>query len=319
MPTSRRCRRPTRRKISPMADLQTRIEQIVADSGANIGVALRHIESGAEVMVNADTPVPLASVVKIPVIAEAFHQIGQGKVALTDRWPLEESVKALGSGVLRDLDAGLNATVNDLLTLMTIISDNTATDMLMLRLGIGSINGYMHSLGLTDIHVARTLNDIFADMLPSNDPNQDPFALAVWEAEHGVKSDGFSYSLGADNNVSTPRAMTRLVEMIFRAEILDRALCDGILDIMLKQHFNDRLPRFLPPGTRVAHKTGTFSGVRNDSGVIYIRENSHVAVTTLATWDDAPYRLKPIEDWQHVIAIDGAMGLIGLAAFEAFA
>lgn len=305
--------------MADLQQLQARIEQIVADSGAAIGVALHHIESGAEVMVNADVPVPLASVVKIPVIAEVFHQIGQGKLALTDRWLFEDNFKALGSGVLRDLDAGLNPTVKDLLMLMTIISDNTATDMLMLRLGIATIDGYMQSLGLTDIHVARTLNDIFADMLPSNDPHQDPFALAVWEAEHGVKRDGFSYSLGADNNVSTPRAMNRLVTLIYKAEILDRALCDGILDIMLRQHFNDRLPRFLPPGTRVAHKTGTFEGVRNDSGVIYINEQSHVAVTTLSTWDSAPYRLKPIEDWQHAIAIDSAMGLIGLAAFEAFA
>jgi beta-lactamase class A len=202
--------------------------------------------------------------------------------------------------------------------LMTIISDNTATDMLMLRLGIDAINGYMHSLGLTDIHVARTLNDIFADMLPSNDPTQDLAALAVWEAENGVRRDGFSYSLGADNNVSTPRHMTRLVEMIFKAEILDRAACDGILDIMHKQHFNDRIPRFLPPGTRVAHKTGTFEGVRNDSGIIYVNEHSHIALTTLSTWDSAPYRMKPIEDWQHVIAIDSAIGSIGLAAFEAF-
>ena len=86
-----------------MADLQAQIEQIVAESGAAIGVALRHIESGAEVMVNADTLVPLASVIKIPVIVEAFYQIGRGRLALTDRISLDESVKALGSGVLRDL------------------------------------------------------------------------------------------------------------------------------------------------------------------------------------------------------------------------
>ena len=301
-----------------MTDLNERIETAVRESGASIGVALRHIESGESFMLNADTPVPLASVVKIPVIVAAFDYLRQDRFRLDDRWTLQESVKALGSGVLRHLDDGLGLNVKDLLTLMTIISDNTATDMLMLRIGVQTINDLMHSYGLANIHVAHTLNEIFEDMLPSADPNQDTFALAKWEAEHGVRRDGFCYSLGADNNVGTPRELTRLVEMIFKAELLDRSACDAILDIMLKQQLNDRLPRFLPNGTRVAHKTGSFSGIRNDCAIIYVNDHSHVAVTTFTTWDHAACRGKPLEEWQRVIEIDTALGIIGLAAYEAF-
>lgn len=298
--------------------LQTRIEHIIAASDARIGVAIRHIESGAEVMIDADQPVPLASVVKIPVLVEAFRQLGEGRFRLDDRWTLDRRVKALGSGILTFFDDGLCPTVKDLLTLMITISDNTATDMVMERLGVAAINDTMHRLGLQNTHVAHTLHEIFEDMLPSPDPDQDRYALARWEAEHGVRRDGFSYSLGADNNVSTPRDMTRLVEMIFRGEVLDREACDAMLAILLKQQLNDRLPRFLPPGTKIAHKTGTFSGVRNDCGILYVNDQTHVAVTTLATWDHDAVRGDRVAEWRRAIAIDTAMGEIGLAAYQAF-
>lgn len=302
-----------------MNALQTRVEAIIRASDAHMGVAIRHIESGQEVMIEADTPVPLASVVKIPVLVEAFRQLGEGRFRLDDRWPLEPRHKALGSGILCQFDEGLTPTVRDLLTLMIIISDNTATDMVMERLGIEAIDRTVHELGLKDTHVAHTLSEIFADMLPSPDPNQDRYALARWEAEHGVRRDGFSYSLGSDNNVGTPREMTRLLEMIFRAEIFTREACDAILEILLKQQLNDRLPRFLPPGTRIAHKTGTFSGVRNDCGLIYINSQSHVAVTVLSTWDHDAVRRDPVAAWKRAVELDTAMGYIGLAAYEAFA
>lgn len=304
--------------MSATADLRTRIENIVTRVDANFGVSILHIESGATLNFAADTPVPLASVVKIPVLVEAFHQLGEGRFQLDDRWPLDHAHKALGSGILTQFDDGLTPTVRDLLTLMIIISDNTATDILMERLGIQAIDDSMHRLGLSQTHVAHTLGEIFADMLPTPDPDQDRFELARWEAEHGVRRDGFSYSLGADNNVGTPRELTRLLAMIFRAEILDREACDQMLEILLKQQLNDRLPRFLPDGTPVAHKTGTFSGVRNDSGIIYAREDSHVAVTVLSTWDHDACRGDPVAEWIRAIELDTAFGQIGLAAYEAF-
>lgn len=301
-----------------MPDLKARVEQAIAESDANIGVAIRHIESGESLYIDADTPVPLASVVKIPVLIEAFRQMGEGRFALSDRWMLTHEHKALGSGILTQFDDDLNLTVKDLLTLMIIVSDNTATDILMTYLGIDNIDPTIHSLGLEKTHVAHTLTEIFTDMLPSANPDQDRFELAKWEAAHGVRRDGFAYSLGADNNVGTPRELTRLVEMIFKQEMLTPDACAGMLDILLRQQLNDRLPRFLPPGTRVAHKTGSFSGVRNDSGIIYVNDQSHVAVTTLTTWDHRAVQGDGIAEWRRAIQIDTALGLIGLAAYESF-
>lgn len=301
-----------------MADLRTRVEECVAQGGAQMSVSIVHLESGETIGLDADRPVPLASVVKIPVLVEAYRQLGEGRLRLDERWSLEHRHKALGSGILTQFDNGLNPTMRDLLMLMIIISDNTATDMLIERLGVQAIDDTMHRLGLVDTHVAHTLNEIFEDMLPSPDPDQDRYALALWEAEHGVRRDGFAYSLGADNNVGTPRELNHLLEMIFKAEILDRAACDEMLTILLNQQLNDRLPRFLPPGTRIAHKTGTFSGVRNDSGILYANDDAHVAVTVLTTWDHGAVRGNRRLEWQRAIEIDTAFGQIALAAYEAF-
>ncbi len=107
--------------------------------------------------------------------------------------------------------------------------------------------------------------------------------------------------------------------MIFKRELLTPEACSAMLDILLKQQLNDRLPRFLPDGTRVAHKTGSFSGVRNDCGIIYVSDSSHVAVTTLSTWDHRAVQGDPIAEWKRMIEIDTALGMIGLAAYESFA
>ena len=129
---------------------------------------------------------------------------------------------------------------------------------------------------------------------------------------------GRSYSLGPDNDVGTPAALTELVARIWRGETVSRAACDAMLEILLKQQLNDRLPRYLPPGTPCAHKTGTLPGIRNDSGIIYANENSHVAVTVFSRWDDEAAADDPIADKETPIAIDSAFGRIGRLLYDAF-
>jgi beta-lactamase class A len=85
-----------------------------------------------------------------------------------------------------------------------------------------------------------------------------------------------------------------------------------MLEILLKQQLNDRLPRFLPAGTKVAHKTGTFSGVRNDTGIIYAGEQSHVALTVFARWDYDAIRSDRVLSWERFTQLDTAFGRIGL-------
>ncbi len=294
--------------------LETEIRSLIADSGAEMGVCVRHLESGEETAIDAGRSFPLASVFKIPVLVEAFRQLHAGRFRMEDRWELTTAEKNLPSGVLTFCADGLKPTARDLITLMIIISDNTATDMVMHRLGVANVTKAMHELGLTDIHMPLTVRGIFDDMLVSADPTQDLLALA----KQSSKRDGIAYSSGPENNVGTPRALTDLLQLIWRGEIVSRAACDGMLEILLAQQLYDRLPRFLPAGTPFAHKTGTLGGVRNDSGIIYASDNSHIAVTVFCRWDDQSVAADPVAKWDRIVAIDSAFGKIGLAAYERY-
>ena len=294
--------------------LESDISRIIDNSGAEMGLSALHLESGQRIDVDAGRVFPLCSVLKIPVLVETFRQIEEGLFTLDDRWQLTTAEKNLPSGILVFFDDGLAPTVRDLLILMIIISDNTATDMVMNRLGAGSVTSTMHSLGLTDIHVPMTIRQIFDDLLPSADPTQDMLALATAPRNR----TGRSYSLGSDNDVGTPAALTELLARIWRGELVSRASCNAMLEILLKQQLNDRLPRYLPPGTRCAHKTGTLPGIRNDSGIIYASGTSHVAVTLFSRWDDAAVADDPIANKETPIAIDSAFGRIGRLLYDTF-
>ena len=294
--------------------LESDISRIIENSGAEMALSALHLESGQRIDVDAGRVFPLCSVLKIPVLVEAFRQIEEGLFTLDDRWQLTTAEKNLPSGILVFFDDGLAPTVRDLLTLMIIISDNTATDMVMNRLGAGSVTSTMHSLGLTDIHVPMTIRQIFDDLLPSADPTQDMLALATAPRNR----TGRSYSLGPDNDVGTPAALTELLARIWRGELVSRASCNAMLEILLKQQLNDRLPRYLPPGTRCAHKTGTLPGIRNDSGIIYASGTSHIAVTLFSRWDDDAVADDPIANKETPIAIDSAFGRIGRLLYDTF-
>lgn len=299
--------------------LQSQIEHIIAQSGAEMGVAIHHIESGEEIQINAERLFPMASVLKIPVLAEAMAQLADNRFRLTDRWTLTDAEKNLGSGVLPFFEAGLSPTVLDLLTLMIIISDNTATDLVINRLGgPGAVEARMQQLGLHNIFFKMTIRQLFEDCLPSTDGTLDRTEFARHFHKVGYRKEGVTFKASPENNASSAQDMTRLCAMAFRGEIVDRTHSDQMLAILLKQQLNDRLPRFLPPGTKFAHKTGTIGGVRNDAGVIYIHEESHAAVTVFSEWDlDAVWN-DGVAQRQRIYEIESAFGHIGRAVFEAF-
>ena len=297
-------------------DLQGDIQAAADAAQAHVGVAMRHLLSGDEILINADESFPMCSVLKIPVLVEALRQIETGHFSLDDRWPLTTDVKNLGSGVLTFFDDGLQPTVRDLLTLMIIISDNTATDMVIHRVGIANITASMRALGQQHIHLPMTIKQIFESILPSADPTRDTYEMAVQHAAFQPPANAAGYSSGPDNNVSTPRDMTDLLELIYFGKAAGRAACDEMLRILLKQQLNDRLPRFLPPGTRVAHKTGTLSGFRNDAGIIYVSDQDPVAVTVFSRWDSQAVKGNPAAERQRAYDVDAAFGQIGRAIYD---
>lgn len=298
-------------------ELKQKIEKIIEKSGAKIGLALHHIESGQEVFIDADSYYPLASVLKIPVLVEGCFRLSEGLITPDDRWTLKNSIKNLPSGVLVFFDEGLTPTFRDVLMMMIIISDNTATDMAINRLGKKAINDRMRSLGFNHIHIPMTIRELFQQMMPDPDPNVGLDELLRREREEVSEpnSDSVLYHLGPDNIVGTPREMTALLKLIWDGKAPDRQWSDFALNILAHQQFNERIPRYLPAGTKVAHKTGTIGKVRNDAAIIYVNDHSHVILTEFVLFEPES---DPRKSYQRVFDIESAMGEIGLLAYEAF-
>lgn len=299
--------------------LQKKIQAILDDYDIEAGVAIWHVESGEKTDVNGDVPFPMASTFKIPIIATAFQQISLGQLSLDTRINLNDEDKSPGSGILPFFEAGLKPTVRDLLTLMIIISDNTATDMIVDLLGGTSIiERYMHELDLTDIYFKMNCKDLIKELFPPEVQNMSPEEIDIWSATNDILRDGLCFSREADNNVSTANQMNELLRMIYESEIVQGELRDELLAIMFKQQFNVRLSRFLPSEVKFSHKTGTIGGIRNDSGIMYLADDNHVIITLFTEWDEASVRMDPIVNHQRIFDVETAMGKIGYLAYESY-
>ena len=299
--------------------LEDKITGIIKAADINAGVAVWHIESGKQVDVNGDEPFPMASTFKIPILATACRQLVRGEINLDTRASLSDGDKSLGSGILPYFESGLQPTVRDLMTLMIIISDNTATDMMVDTLGGAAvIEGAMREIGLSEIYFKHSCKELLRYMFPDEVVDLPLEELIAWSAKNDILRDGLAFSKGPENNVCTAKAMNKLLHMIYSGELFDGDVRETALDILLKQQFNVRLSRFLPLGAKVAHKTGTIGGIRNDSGIIAISDSNHVILTIFSEWDEAPFWDKPAAHHQRVFEVESAMGEIGLAAYNAF-
>ena len=299
--------------------LADKINAIIERADIKAGVAAWHIESGVKYDVNGDQPFPMASTFKIPILAQACQQLTVGELSLETRVPLGDEDKSLGSGILPYFESGLEPTVRDLLTLMIIISDNTATDIVVDLLGgAGKIENYMRQLGLPEISFKLNCKELLRHLFPPEVADLPKAEIHKWALKNDVLRDGLAFSKGAENNVSTADAMNALLEKMY-GDLFPPDIRAVAFDILHKQQFNVRISRFLPLGVKVAHKTGTIGGIRNDCGIIALAENSHVILSCFTEWDEAPIWNQPEAHHQRVYQVETAMGEIGRAAYDQFA
>jgi beta-lactamase class A len=235
----------------PLARLEANIDRITKSVNAKWGIYMKCLETGEEIAINADEPMDTMSVIKIPIMVEAFRQIELGKFALTDRVTLADAMKRPGTGVIRSLDPGASLTIKDLLTLMIIVSDNTATDLMYDKVGgVEPVNHLMESYRLKSIHAFGTAEVWFAALRAASSPR----------AFHEAGKTPFG--------LSSPRDIGRLLEKIQKGEAVSKKSSDMMLQIMRGQVYSSRLPKYVT-GFRVPHKTGDFLPyVANDVGIL---------------------------------------------------
>ncbi len=246
---------------APLARLEGNIKRVTQGVNANWGIYIKCLETGEEIALNADQQMDTMSVIKLPLMAEAFRQIGEGKFALTDRVTLTDAAKRPGTGIIRSLDAGAALTIKDLLTLMVIVSDNTATDLIFDKVGgVAPVNALMDSWGLKSIRAVGTADSWFKALRAAGSPEQfhregkTPFGL------------------------SSPRDMGLLLEKFEKGEAVSKAASAQMLRIMRGQVYSSRLPRYVS-GFNIPHKTGDFLPyIGNDVGILE-SANRHVVMS----------------------------------------
>ncbi len=296
-----------------------RIQAIITEADIEAGVAVWHIESGRRLDVDGDVPFPMASTFKIPILATACKQLADGAISLDTRMPLADEDKSMGSGILPYFESGLEPTVRDLLTLMIIISDNTATDIMVDYLGGASvIEGYMHELGLSDIFFKWKCKELLRFAFPPEMADLPLEELVKWTTKNDILRDGLAFNKGAENNVSTANAMNELLHIMY-GDLFPQDVRAVAFEILRKQQYKHRIARFLPLGVKVASKTGTIGGIRNDCGIISVSDENHVILSLFTEWDEAPYWNKPAAHHQRVFEVETAMGEIGRAVYDEFA
>jgi len=262
---------------STMEVLRNQIENVARSLEGTIGIYVKDLDTREDAGINQDEVFPTASVFKIPVLIELYRRVVEGGITLESRIDLTHLSKVPGSGVLKELSPGLSPTVKDLAILMVIVSDNTATDMILDLLGKDAINQAVRNLGLQKTKVPMSTREILFDLVGMGDSlRHSPQIETIREKLKRREIDPTSKALSDyDNDISTPRETGILLEKLANCEILNRTACEEIIEIMKRCQTNTMIPLYLPmQKIDVAHKTGSLPGVRNDVGIIYIYERA---------------------------------------------
>lgn len=233
--------------MTPVESILEEVHALIAGFSGTLGVWARSLDSGETIEWRSHETFPAASTIKLPILYEVFRQAGEGRFGPADTRTLKADDQVGGSGILKDLTPGLVLTVKDLATLMIVISDNTATNMLIDLVGLDAVNTSCERLGLSGTRLE----------------------FRVQRAPEGARV----------MNRSTPADLGLLMSLIARREMLTPQACDDMLAILDRQHLTDNITRRLPefdgyvekgkaPAVVVGSKSGSVRGTRNDVGYV---------------------------------------------------
>ena len=236
---------------TPLQRLEASILRTTRSINATWGIYVKSLETGEEIAIDADRQMETMSTIKIPLMIEALEQIKAGRFKLTDRYTFVEADSQPGTGTIQRLDYGAVMDVKDLLTMMIIVSDNTATEVIYRMVGgPDAVNRRMDALGLKTTRAINVPSRWFPALRSA--PTTEQFY------RDGKSPFGFS----------TAREMGRLLEMMERGTLVDKPSSDLMLRIMRGQLYRTRIPRYLT-GFTIPHKTGDFLPyVGDDVGVL---------------------------------------------------
>jgi len=237
--------------------LEATVDQVNSDLDGTMGVAIMDLSDGRVFLLNADHVFATASSIKVAILAALYHQQQQsaegasGKAKLSDLYTMDAHDLVDDSAILAGLTPGVSRVTNrDLATFMVAVSDNSATNVLIDRLGMQNVNALLASLGMQQTKLQRKMMDVKA-------------------AQEGRE------------NIASPREMMGLLAALYQKKVLNKELTDDFFKL-LGTHKESFIPRYLPEGVVCANKPGELAGVRNDVGVVFAQNRPFVIVVMTA-------------------------------------
>jgi beta-lactamase class A len=259
---------PVKPSVPREGSLSARLTPLVTAHKGKVAIAAKHLDRGEVFFFDADTVMPTASLIKLPVMIEVYQQVDDGKIKLTDMLTLRDKDKVPGSGILTyHFSEGASFSIRDAVRLMIAYSDNTATNMLLDKIGIAATGKDMEKWGFPNTKINAK---VFLGKTTSIDPEATK-----------------KYGLGS----TTAREMVGILEKLHQGKFVSPEACKQMIEHLKNCQFKDQIKRFLPPETVVAHKTGAVSGIRTDAGIMYLKSGP-VALCIL-TADNADKRWSP--------------------------
>jgi beta-lactamase class A len=268
-----------------------------------VGVCAVHLESGKQVSLNLQDRFAMASTIKVAIAVQLFTKIEKGELSLGTMTELKPSDLHPGSGTLDVLFAkpGVQLSVENLLELMMVISDNSATDILIrLAGGTEAVQNRLKTLGIQGMSVDRTIIQLLADLEGITLPPPSQWTLGFYQnleksvtpESLKVAEDKFKYDL---RDTSTPEAMVNLLTQIYRGKAITPASRDTLLAVMQRCRGGlNRLKGYLPPETIIAHKTGSLDGnATDDVGIITLPGDAgHIAIAVFVGPSPQPLEVR---------------------------
>jgi beta-lactamase class A len=248
-------------KLSPAGSPQSlddKVQAALAGFNGKAWIYARNLDTGKDYAFRADEQTRTASTIKLAIMAETFHQVAQGKVKWEDEIVLTKEKKQGGSGILFEFSDGTKIDLKTAVNLMIVVSDNTATNLVLDKIGADNVNDFMDSLGLSDIKSMRKIG-------------------GGGDAKAWAEPQNKLFGLGR----SSPRQMVKLVEMMERGQIVSKEASAGMIAIMKRQQFKDGIGRGVPDTIPVASKSGALDRFRADVGIIYTRRGRIAMAITI--------------------------------------
>ena len=247
--------------LSQGQSLDSQIRAEISSFKGKVFVFARNLDTSQTYSYNGDERVRTASTIKVAVMIEAFARVAEGHAKWTDELVLTKAARYSGSGILPEMSDGLRLSFQDCVRLMMLLSDNTATNMVLDYLGTDSVNERMNSLGFKSTRIMRRVG-------------------GGGESKDGKLADNKRYGLGA----TTPHEMVDILEKLDKGQIVNETASKEMIDLMKREQARYAIGRTIPE-TTVATKYGALDALRSCLGIVYSKQGK---IAMAITVDEMP-------------------------------